>query len=464
MYSFSIDYLFNRVYDVLLWIKYVWLFDILRNDKQVYLDTHKSIDWDGLRDRGWFDEYLASKNDATQVVHSSLWQKTLESFGIKLKDSDGDGIPDINDSHPYDVNNLTAQQLKERYQPDYTFGDKLRDFFGIGPKDSDKDGVPDSYENAHGFNPNDPDSDHDGIFDGQEIIQGTEPLNPDTDGDGVLDGRDEAPLDSQVSSIGVDSDGDGVSDRMENILGSDIHNRDSDGDGIPDGMDNYILDPNNISQAPSFDVSKHVDGLHLSIQNPILAFFSDVISILSLFILVVFVYVFMRWFFVFLKSLNHYEHHFEHDDDHGGHGHNLHVIKHHDEHKDNSIIAGIPGLPVHEEETPTTPPEIKDFEDHPRFAIIKGYMSSNSEALWRIGIMEADNMLAEVLREKGYGGETVSEMLKGARFKTIDLAWDVHKMRNRIAHEGSDFVLTEHEAKKVFTMFESIFRELKAIH
>ena len=54
-------------------------------------------------------------------------------------------------------------------------------------------------------------------------------------------------------------------------------------------------------------------------------------------------------------------------------------------------------------------------------------------------------------------------MLKSASFKTIELAWDAHKMRNRIAHEGSDFVLTEREAKRVFVLYESVFRELKAI-
>jgi hypothetical protein len=114
-------------------------------------------------------------------------------------------------------------------------------------------------------------------------------------------------------------------------------------------------------------------------------------------------------------------------------------------------------------EAPAPPPSPADFEDHPRFAIVQGYMSSNSEALWRIGILEADNMLAEVLRNKGYAGETVSDMLKEASFKTVQLAWDAHGIRNRIAHEGSDFQLTEREAKRAFVLFESVFRELKVI-
>ena len=77
--------------------------------------------------------------------------------------------------------------------------------------------------------------------------------------------------------------------------------------------------------------------------------------------------------------------------------------------------------------------------------------------------MEADNVLLEVLTEKGYSGDGVGEKLKGASFKTIDLAWDAHKVRNRIAHEGSNFELTEREAKRTFMLYESVLRDLKAI-
>lgn len=467
MYSLSIDYIFNRVYDVLLWCKYTWLFGILRKDKEEYLRIHEERDWDGLRDRGWFDEYIASKNvDVPPAdVHLPLWQRILESLGIKLHDSDGDGVPDVTDSSPYDPANLTKAELKEKFQEDYDFSDHVRDIFGIGPKDRDGDGVPDSYENAHNLDPLNPDSDRDGMLDGQELIIGTDPLNNDSDHDSVIDGRDEAPTNTNITSIGPDSDGDGVSDVIEKKLGMDIHTRDSDNDGIPDGMDTYPLDPNNISQVTQFDIPNNVEGLHFSIQNPVLSLFSDFLSVLTIIFIIVLVYVSMRWFLAFYGALSHYEHHFE--DGHGhGHGHggshkDIHTIKHtHVE----SVTAGIPGLPIFEEsKVVVEKPTEKEFHNHPKFAVIQGYMSSASEALWRIGIMEADNLLAEVLREKGYAGEGLGEMLKNASFKTIDLAWDAHKIRNRIAHEGSNFELTEREAKRAFMLYESVLRELKAI-
>ena len=464
MYSLSIDYLFNRIYDVFLWIKYTWFFSILHKNPETYLEEHAGRDWDGLRDRGWFDEYLAQKDVAVPPaeIHISLWQKILESLGLKVRDSDNDGIPDVTDSRPYDADNLTKAELKERYEADYSFSDHVRDMFGIGPKDTDKDGVPDSYEEKHGLDPRNPDSDRDGALDGQELIQGTDPINNDTDGDMVLDGRDEAPLDQNISSIGPDTDGDGVSDRIEKFLGTDITKVDTDGDGITYNMDTYPLDPENLSQIPSLDLGKASEGLHFSIQNPILSLVADMLSVITIGILILLVYVVSRWFILFVEGLDHYEHHFHHEDGHESR-HKGHIIRDGISYQQ-EMPAGIAGLPVGAGlETPATAPTTKEFADHPKFAVIQGYMSSQSEALWRIGIMEADNLLLEILSEKGYSGEGVGEKLKDASFKTVDLAWDAHKIRNRIAHEGSDFQLTEREAKRAFTLFESVFRDLKAI-
>lgn len=464
MTSLSIDYLFNRVYDVLLWMKYMWLFVLLRKNPDDYLAAHLHSEFDGLRDRGWFAQYLQQKDAVVPAadVHISLWERLLEVFGVRAPDSDADGIPDISDPSPFDPANLSSAQLKERYQEDYTFGDNFRSFFGLGPTDSDKDGVPNSYEIAHSLDPNNGDTDRDGIFDGQELVQGTDPLNNDTDGDLVLDGRDEAPLDPTISSSGIDSDGDGISDKVEGLIGSDPFKKDSDSDGIPDNMDTYPVDENNVSQLTLPDLHKAAEGIHLSVQNPVLSLFNDLLSIMAIAIILVLIYAIMRWLIIFIEGLNHYEHHFIGDDHHkGDHGaERLHTIRDGSAHTE--MPAGIANLPVYEE-APAPPPTPADFEDHPRFAIVQGYMSSNSEALWRIGILEADNMLAQVLRDKGYAGETVSDMLKEASFKTIRLAWDAHMTRNRIAHQGSDFQLTEREAKLAFTNYSSVFRELKVI-
>lgn len=459
MQSLSIDYLFNRIYDVLLWIKYVWLFVLLRKNPEEYLLEHAEREFDGLRDRGWFDEYLAEKANLTPTadVHMPFWQKVFEAFGYELPDTDGDGIPDVSDPSPYDSSTVTEAQLKERYEVDYTFMDHVRDLFGIGPSDSDKDSVPNSYEIAHGTDSRNPDTDMDGVSDGRELLQGSDPLNSDTDGDLVLEGRDAHPLDRDrsVKEGDVDTDRDGIGDEYERLIGSDPSLVDTDGDGIRDNMDTYPADEANLSNIVPLDIGQATEGLHLSIQNPMLALFSSLLSVVTLVVITFLAYASFRWFLTLLHGLHHYDHHFN-DDDHHGTGGDLHKIR------DEAVAAGIPNLPVYEE-APATPPTPADFADHPRFAIVQGYMSSNSEALWRIGIMEADNMLALILKEKGYEGETVADMLKNASFKTVQLAWDAHGIRNRIAHEGSEFELTEREAKRAFGLYESVFRELKVI-
>lgn len=85
---------------------------------------------------------------------------------------------------------------------------------------------------------------------------------------------------------------------------------------------------------------------------------------------------------------------------------------------------------------------------------------------WRLAIIEADTILDEMLKKMGYQGENLGERLKNvepADFNTLDSAWEAHKVRNRIAHEGSDFKLTREDANKVLGMYEEVFKEFKYI-
>ncbi len=88
-------------------------------------------------------------------------------------------------------------------------------------------------------------------------------------------------------------------------------------------------------------------------------------------------------------------------------------------------------------------------------------MEGKEEALWRMGILEADNLLDELLLDRGYQGITMADKLKQANFNTIDLAWSAHKMRNRIAHDGSKFVLTDRIARNTLELYRSVFNEFK---
>lgn len=85
---------------------------------------------------------------------------------------------------------------------------------------------------------------------------------------------------------------------------------------------------------------------------------------------------------------------------------------------------------------------------------------------WRLAIIEADIMLESLLTSLGYAGLTIGDKLKQASpqfFKTIDDAWQAHKVRNDIAHRGSDFVLTKRLAKDTLERYRRVFHEFDIV-
>jgi len=104
--------------------------------------------------------------------------------------------------------------------------------------------------------------------------------------------------------------------------------------------------------------------------------------------------------------------------------------------------------------------------ENPRWHYIITLVESPNESDWRVAIIEADNLLEELLKERGFQGDTLSELLEGAKsggILTIQNAWDAHLVRNKIAHVGSNFPLSQIEARRVIKMFQNVFEELRAI-
>lgn len=85
---------------------------------------------------------------------------------------------------------------------------------------------------------------------------------------------------------------------------------------------------------------------------------------------------------------------------------------------------------------------------------------------WRLAILEADIMLEELLDQQGYSGSSIGDRLKTARpenFATVQDAWDAHKVRNSIAHRGSDFVLTKRATQDAIARYQRVFEEFDFI-
>ena len=75
-------------------------------------------------------------------------------------------------------------------------------------------------------------------------------------------------------------------------------------------------------------------------------------------------------------------------------------------------------------------------------------------------------MLNELLDVMGYKGETMADKMRGvdrASFNSIDLAWEAHKIRNRIAHDGSAHQLTARETRRVIALYEKVLKESRFI-
>ena len=103
---------------------------------------------------------------------------------------------------------------------------------------------------------------------------------------------------------------------------------------------------------------------------------------------------------------------------------------------------------------------------NPQWEVVQSLANSPNESDWRRAILEADIMLANVLTERGYIGDTVGEQLKGAnplQFTTLNLAWEAHRTRNAIAHLGEGFPLSERDMRATIDQYRRVFEEFQYI-
>jgi hypothetical protein len=101
-----------------------------------------------------------------------------------------------------------------------------------------------------------------------------------------------------------------------------------------------------------------------------------------------------------------------------------------------------------------------------RWERVLEHMNSANPNDWKFAILEADIILDDLLETMQYGGESVADKLKSIEksdFNTIEEAWEAHKVRNSIAHQGADFLITEREARRVIALYQKVFEEFSFI-
>ncbi len=101
-----------------------------------------------------------------------------------------------------------------------------------------------------------------------------------------------------------------------------------------------------------------------------------------------------------------------------------------------------------------------------RFSDMQKHIESDNPNDWKLAIIEADIILDETLKRSGYAGNSLGERLRSISpqsLRSLDDAWQAHKVRNDIAHSGVDFVLTHKLARETIVQYERVFTELGLI-
>jgi len=108
----------------------------------------------------------------------------------------------------------------------------------------------------------------------------------------------------------------------------------------------------------------------------------------------------------------------------------------------------------------------KDEPQNNRWAEVIEHINSVNESDWKLAIIEADSILDDMMTRMGYIQPSLGEKLKSVEksdFLSIDKAWEAHKVRNQIAHAGSDFVFSHQEANRIVNLYKDIFTEFDFI-
>lgn len=86
------------------------------------------------------------------------------------------------------------------------------------------------------------------------------------------------------------------------------------------------------------------------------------------------------------------------------------------------------------------------------------------EASYQMVLLNADKLLDQALKQRGFKGETMGERMKaaGSTWSNANNIWTVHKLRNQIAHEHNVKVSYD-MARRALAVYKRALKDLGAV-
>lgn len=99
-----------------------------------------------------------------------------------------------------------------------------------------------------------------------------------------------------------------------------------------------------------------------------------------------------------------------------------------------------------------------------RWMAIEQSLERDNAASYHMAIMNADKLVDQALKDKGFKGQSMGERLKSAKdaLPHRNEIWTAHKLRNQIAHEP-DFKVDYMAARRALAQFKQTLKDLGAI-
>ncbi len=120
--------------------------------------------------------------------------------------------------------------------------------------------------------------------------------------------------------------------------------------------------------------------------------------------------------------------------------------------------------PQSRSDSSTAAPETKSATTK-RWEEIRNRLTTEDEGHYQLAIIEADKLVDNVLKDRGYEGSSMGERLKQLdqeTFPRLEQLWYVHKVRNEIVH-SSEYHIALSDAEEILNTYERVLRDLDVL-